>query len=164
LNAAYSLAGEIPHNGIFRLVYRFGNTAAGSLPAQVTDGLPRIGARTLGAAVVLTLVLAFGLHVALKFLTIARAISPEALKHVRAAILARADDDNSGLARQITKAPLYFATPILKRTDEAPPGTSLTYDRPVPEPQRIRKGLDDPPPDLLATYFSSDVSAVQIYA
>jgi hypothetical protein len=144
-------------------IYRFGNATAGALPVQVTDGLPRIGGRTFIAAVVLTLVLAFGLHVVFKFLTIRSAITPEALQGIRGAIHATADADD-GLAREIIEASLYFPTPVLHRTNEAPPAPKLSYDQPVPEPQRVRAGLGGLLPDLLATYFSSDVSAVQIYA
>src|SRR5260221_14440110 len=51
------------------LIYRLTNRTAGTIPVQVTDGLPRIGPQTLVAAIVLTLMLALGLHVTFKTLT-----------------------------------------------------------------------------------------------
>jgi hypothetical protein len=148
----------------WRWVYPIKNPAVGSLQIQVTDGLPQVGFRTLLWAIVLAFVLSFGLHAILKLLTECTAFDRSRLldkfpAQVRSVLVAGQKQDNS-LATLILESSLHAKVPsLLYQQDKETP----LYAKRAPIVKADRVDHFYWLPTQFGTYFSSDVSAVQIY-
>ncbi|SFD63709.1 MotA/TolQ/ExbB proton channel family protein [Bosea sp. CRIB-10] len=151
---------------MLRLIYRFGNITAGAMPVQVTDGLPRIGARTLAAAAVLSVLLGFGFHMLFKGLTGWLVVNPLVGVLVGDPVADTSIVDPRAMDRggkrwaytwAVLNAPLYAERATLENTTA--PSEVVKYDKPVLQ----RQSLNWLYFDLIGTYFGSDVSAIQIY-
>ncbi|MGR9345019.1 hypothetical protein ACU8NW_10470 [Rhizobium leguminosarum] len=139
---------------MLRLVYP---VVESEFSGHVTDGLPRIGFRTLIVAIALALVFAFGTHLLLKRMARANAFSSKAFEQLRTTTK---EDASFDLASAILESPLYVDIPTL----QIGTGTADTpkYDEVAP---RATKRVDAASflPAKIASYFATDVSVVQVY-
>lgn len=123
---------------------------------HVTDGLPRVGVRTLLVAIVLTLVIAFGGHYLLKQFVRLHAFSSDTFQQFRTTINASSDFD---LASAILESPLYVDIPPLQvdaaalRPEYKSAAAAAT--------KRVDTASFLPP--SIASYFSTDIAVVQVY-
>ena len=141
---------------MLRLIYRFGNITAGAMAVQVTDGLPRIGARTLAAAGVLSVLLGLGFHILFKGLTGWLVVNPLVGVLVGDPVANTSIIDPTATDREgkrwaytwaVLNAPLYAERATLENTTA--PSDPLKYDKRVPP----RQSLNWLYFDLLGTYF-----------
>ncbi|ANM17173.1 hypothetical protein AMK06_CH02277 [Rhizobium sp. N541] len=137
---------------MLRLVYPVAESEFGG---HVTDGLPRIGFRTLIVAIALALVFAFGTHFLLKQMAKANAFSSEAFEQLRTTTK---EDASFDLASAILESPLYVDIPPLQIGAAGTP----KYDE-VASPATKRVDAASFLPAMIASYFATDVSVVQVY-
>lgn len=148
-------------------IYRIKNPDSGSVPVQVTDGLPQIGFRTVLWAILLALGLAFGLHAGLKGLTIHFAFEQEVLDAFPDQVRKEGGPSQpqiNSIRTLILESPLHADVPLLLIQNK-PGEPDYTREAPPEKKPNKKKRTDffswlSP---WIATYFSSDVSAVQIY-
>lgn len=123
---------------------------------HVTDGLPRVGFRTLLIAIALALVIAFGGHYLLKQFVRAHAFSSDTFQQFKTTISAPADFD---LASAILESPLYVDIPPLQVDAAAPTPNYESAAAAVTKRMDTASFLHP----SIASYFSTDIAVVQVY-
>ncbi|MGO7585942.1 MotA/TolQ/ExbB proton channel family protein [Rhizobium ruizarguesonis] len=140
---------------MLHIIYAVVETESGG---HVTDGLPRVGFRTLLVAIALALVIAFGGHYLLKQWTRASAFSGNTLQQLKATTKLPKDLD---VASAILESPLYVNIPQLEIIEAAPTPDYLSPSPAMSFTERADSALFLP--HSIASYFSTDIAAVQVY-